>query len=121
MKLSCLSFARQADEVEQRWQQAAASLGPAERQVKFLRLLGAKGAATATAIASSSNATQGEEGGGDQGTGEAGPAGAAGGASGARKVSVGKRGYWYSSLDLPRFSLSHLFLFLFFRTYYGGT
>lgn len=37
--------------MEQRWQQAAAALGPAERQVKFLRLLGAKGAAAGAAAA----------------------------------------------------------------------
>lgn len=42
---------QQANGVEQRWQEAAAALGPAERQVKFLRLLGAKKGAAATAAA----------------------------------------------------------------------
>lgn len=37
----------QANQQEQRWQQAAAALGPADRQIKFLRMLGAKGAAAA--------------------------------------------------------------------------
>lgn len=43
-----------ANEAEERWQKAAAALGPAERQVKFLRLLGAKGAASAAATGSGS-------------------------------------------------------------------
>lgn len=46
----------QADESEQRWKEAAAALGPAERQAKFLRLLGAKkGAAAAASTAELSN------------------------------------------------------------------
>ena len=41
----------QANVTEQRWQEAAAALGPAERQAKFLRLLGAKKGATAVTAA----------------------------------------------------------------------
>ncbi|CAN0322963.1 unnamed protein product [Ectocarpus sp. 8 AP-2014] len=51
---------QQANGVEQRWQEAAAALGPAERQVKFLRLLGAKkGAAATAAAAGASTASRG--------------------------------------------------------------
>lgn len=47
---------QQANGVEQRWQEAAAALGPAERQVKFLRLLGAKKGTAATATAAGASA-----------------------------------------------------------------
>lgn len=50
----------QADESEQRWKEAAAALGPAERQAKFLRLLGAKKGAAAAAAASTAELSNGD-------------------------------------------------------------
>lgn len=52
-----LFYVSQAIGVEERWQEAATALGPADRQAKFLRLLGAKKGTTAAAVAAGASAT----------------------------------------------------------------